>query len=354
MDTQIETEELDACPVCGAKEKKFLFKNTDRMHGIPGEFGLNQCLNCSVFYLSPRPTLKALPQYYPDEYPPHQFSEVNTSDASLRSSRDLLRNTILYEVYHLMSYANKPRIKPHFIAKPVAYMLFPLWKRARYGLSKVNFPKYVNGGKALDIGCGTGNYLRILREFGWDVYGIEPSERASEIGRKQFGLNIKTGTLLDYKFPDNYFHFISMNHVLEHLHNPVEVLSEAKRILHPDGIIAIRTPNMNSFGYRRFGKNWLPIDTPRHLIIYSKQSITKLASQTELITKILSTATSNLYGSLEYEIRDKNNNYKDFGITGKYTFSQKLYINALDLYERMLILLGKDAGEELQAILVKR
>ncbi|MCL5276202.1 MAG: class I SAM-dependent methyltransferase [Deltaproteobacteria bacterium] len=53
----------------------------------------------------------------------------------------------------------------------------------------------------MDIGCGTGNYLRILRELGWDVYGIEPSERAAEIGRKQFGLNIKTGTLMDHKFP---------------------------------------------------------------------------------------------------------------------------------------------------------
>ena len=353
---QIETEELDACPLCGAKDKKFLFTNIDRMHGIPGEFGLNQCLNCSVFYLSPRPTLKSLPQYYPNEYPPHQFSEANTSASGLRNSRELLRNTILYEVYHLKNYASKQRIKPAFIAKPITYLMFLFWKRARYDLPKINFPDYISTGKVLDIGCGTGNYLRILREFGWDVYGIEPFERVAEIGRKQFGLNIKTGTLLDHNFPDNYFHFISMNHVLEHLHNPVEVLSEAKRILHPDGMISIRTPNMNCFGYKRFGKNWLYIDTPRHLIIYSKQSITQLANQTKLIIKAFSTAysISGLYSSLTYKIRDKNRNNKDFGTTGEYTFSQKLYINTLDLHERMLILLGKDAGEELQVVLVKK
>ena len=357
MNIIVETEELDACPVCGTKKIKFLFKNSDRMHGIPGEFGLNQCLECSVFYLSPRPTLDTLSRYYPDDYHPHQLNEQAYTDSEpLRRSRNILRNTILYEVYNLRNYETKPRLKTSFITKPIAYLMFPLWKRSYYDLPKINFPKYVSGGKALDIGCGTGNYLNILREFGWDVYGIEPSEKAADVGRNKFGLNIKTGTLLEHNFPDNYFHFISMNHVLEHLNNPVELLSEAKRILHPDGVIAIRTPNMNSFGYKRFGKNWLPVDTPRHLIIYSKQSITKLANQTELIAKALSTTTSNLiaYGSLEYEIRNKNNNYKDFGITRKYTFSQKLYINALDMYERMLIFLGKDAGEELQAVLVKR
>ena len=357
MNIMVETEELDDCPVCGAKKIKFLFKNTDRMHGIPGEFGLNKCLECSVIYLSPRPTLDTLSRYYPDDYYPHQLNKQAFIESEpLRKSRDVLRNTILYEVYNLRNYETKPRIKTSFITKPVAFMMFPLWKRSYYDLPKINFPKYVSGGKALDVGCGTGNYLNILKEFGWDVYGIELSEKAADIGRNKFGLNIKTGTLLDHNFPDNYFHFISMNHVLEHLHNPVDVLSEAKRILHPDGMIAIRTPNINSFGYKRFGKNWLAIDTPRHLIIYSKQGITKLAGKTGLKLERFSIShTINvLYASLEYEIRDKNNNYKDFGTTGQYTFYQKLYINALDLYERMLILLGKDAGEELQAILMKK
>jgi 2-polyprenyl-3-methyl-5-hydroxy-6-metoxy-1,4-benzoquinol methylase len=355
MNNQIEYEILSACPVCGSKEKKFLFTNTDRMHGIPGEFGLNQCKDCKAFYLSPRPTLKALPQYYPDDYPPHQGNILEPS-GFLRNIRELLRNTILYEQYHYENFEHKPRIKPNVAGKLLAYLSFFFWDRARYGISATVFPPYVKDGKVLDIGCGPGYFLLILKKLGFETYGIEPSEKAASFGREKLRLDIKTGTLLDHKFPDNYFHFITMNHVLEHLHNPVEVLSEAKRILHPDGMIMIRTPNMDSYGYQRFGKNWGPLETPRHLILYSKQSIAGLADKTGLILKRFSTthARSLLYWSLEYEMRSKNNNNKDFGLTGQYTIFQKLYINALDLYERLLILSGNDAGEELQAVLVKR
>lgn len=223
-------------------------------------------------------------------------------------------------------------------------------------MPRINFPQYVPEGKALDIGCGIGNYLRILREFGWEVYGIEPSEKAAKTGREKFGLNVRSGTLLDHRFPDDYFHFISMNHVLEHLYNPVEVLTEAKRILNPDGMILIRTPNMDSFGYKRFGKNWGPLETPRHLIIYQQQSNAVLADKTGLRLKAFSTthARNLLYWSLEYEMQSKNNNNKDFGTTEQYTVPQKFYINALDLYERILILSGKHAGEELQSVLTKK
>jgi ubiquinone/menaquinone biosynthesis C-methylase UbiE len=198
--------------------------------------------------------------------------------------------------------------------------------------------------------------LLTLKRLGFDTYGVEPSEKAASMGREKFGLDIKTGTLLDHKFPDNYFHYITMNDVLEHLHNPIEVLSEAKRILHPDGMIMIRTPNMDSYGYQRFGKNWGPLETPRHLILYSRQSISGLADKIGLKLKRFSNIHGKyyFYWSLEYEIRSKNNNNKDFGTTGQYTIPQKLYIKALDLYERLLILSGKDAGEELQAILTKQ
>ena len=355
MDMKIETEELSVCPVCGSMKKEFLFKNTDRLHGISGEFGLTQCRNCKAVYLSPKPSIKSLPLYYPDDYPPHQLNPLRPS-GFLQRIKEHLRNTIIYNRYHYKNFQHKPRIEPHILGTFLTYMFFFFAERARYHLPKALFPPYIKDGKALDIGCGAGHFLIILKDLGLKVYGVEPSEKAANIGREKLGVDIKTGTLLDHKFPDNYFHFITMNHVLEHLHNPVEVLSEANRILHPNGMLRIQTPNIDAYGYKRFWKNWFPIDTPRHLIIYSKQSIAGLADKTGLKLKAFSTThtRSVLYRSLEYEIRDKNNNYKDFGTTGQYTFSQKLFINALDLYERMLILSGKDAGEELQAVLAKK
>ncbi len=354
MDIDIKYETMHACPVCGSKNTKFLFTNTDRMHGIPGEFGLNQCKDCNAFYLSPRPRPKSLAMYYPDDYPSHQTPDWESS-GFLRDLREVLRHTVLYELYHYKNYKDKPRIKPSIIGKIMAYIVFPFWWRARCSIPKSIFPHYIHDGKALDIGCGTGSFLLILKKLGFEATGIEPSEKAGSIGRKNVGLDIKTGNLLEHKFPNNYFNLITMNHVLEHVHNPVEVLLEVKRILHPDGMITIRTPNMDSFGYKRFGKNWVPIDTPRHLIIYSRQSIAELAGKTGLKLErfTMSHAINVLYRSLEYQMRDKEGNNKDFGFTDRYTIFQKLLINALDLYERMLILSGKDAGEELQAVLTK-
>lgn len=125
--TNPQTETLDACPVCGAKEKQFLFTNTDRLHGIPGEFGLNRCLSCSVFYLSPRPTLETISRYYPTDYGPHQAHEQTVAQSeAMRGSRNILRNTILYEIDHYKNYENKPRIKSAIIAKTIAYLSFPL------------------------------------------------------------------------------------------------------------------------------------------------------------------------------------------------------------------------------------
>ena len=351
-----ETETLEACPVCGSKEKKFLFTNTDRLHGIPGEFGLNQCLGCSVFYLSPRPTLETLPRYYPDDYYAHKIKENGFSQSDMmRRSRDFLRNTILYEVYHYKNYSSKPRIRPSLLAKPIAYLSVPLWKRAYYGLPRLNFPEYTEAGRVLDIGCGTGNYLRILRNLGWEVYGVEPSEKAVNAGRKEYGLDIRAGTLLDHRFPDNYFNFISMNHVLEHLPNPIETFAELKRIVHPDGMIVIRMPNIDSYVYRRFVKNSYHIDTPRHLILYSKTSFSYLCHITGLQIKNFLTSSSFhvFYESLEYEKRD---NMGKHGSKTKddYPLFERIMIKTLNLYVNFLILSGKSAGDELQAVLVKR
>ncbi len=356
MKTKKETETLAVCPVCGKKEKKFLFENTDRLHGIPGEFGLNQCMSCSAFYLSPRPTLKALPHYYPDDYVAYQINEqACVQSEAMRRSRNFLRNTILYEVYRYKDFGNEPRIRPSLIARPIAYLLFPLWKRSYYSLPKINFPKYVSRGKALDIGCGSGYYIWILRNLGWEVYGVEPSENAANKGREKFGLDIRTGTLFDHKFPDNYFHFITMTHVLEHIHNPVETMKEVKRILHPDGELIIRTPNMGSLGYKRFGKNWGPLETPRHLILYSYKSLSALSDLAGLQIRKLITVHEKvrLYWSLEYEEKAAKGT-GDFGIKERYTLIQNLKANLIDAHESVLIGIGRNAGEELQAVLAKK
>ncbi len=357
---EIRYETLDACPICGSTQKIFLFKNTDRLHGIPGEFGLNRCINCMVYYLSPRPVLNSLPLYYPDDYVPHQISESTLNNSTFRRIRDILRNTVLYERYHCRHINKKDTMPSGILRKTIVYLLFPLWKRARYGYPKHRLPPLIKEGKALDIGCGVGNYMLFLKKFGYEVHGVEPSKNAAKLGREKFGLDIRTGTLLEHTYPNDYFHFISMHQVIEHLHNPVEVLKEIKRILHPEGNLFIWTPNMDSYGFQKFGKHWSELETPRHLILYSKFSLQYLSDIVGLKLKTLRTVSPtygyptyfSLLWSLEYETKYKNG-IDTHGIQDINTLLSKFNMRFFDLYEKMLILAGKPAGEDIWAVLAK-
>jgi 2-polyprenyl-3-methyl-5-hydroxy-6-metoxy-1,4-benzoquinol methylase len=352
MNTQLELEKINKCPVCGSDNVSFLFYATDKLHGIPGKFEVNECLDCKAIYLSSRPTLKTLPMYYPDDYSPHQVeSQIAALSLSKKNIKELIRNTILYEIYHREGYKNEYRITSPIIAKLFAALLFPFHLRAGYTIPKNLFPNHGENKKSLDIGCSTGVLMLTLQKLGFEVYGIEPAEKPAQAGREQFGLNIKVGTLLDYKFPDNYFHLITMIHVFEHIHNPIEILKEAKRILHPNGKIIIKMPNADSLGYKKFKYNWMHLDFPRHFIIYREKTIKSLIDIVGLKLEKYMTITRkhNLFGSLRYYLNDDNIR------TGTINFSlfQKITVELVNLQETVLIMTGKHVGEEMQVVLTK-
>lgn len=139
-------------------------------------------------------------------------------------------------------------------------------------------------GKLLDIGAGTGEFLSIAKENGWQAIGIEPSEKARNIAIKkgvEFSENLE-------KFEDQSFDVITMWHVLEHVPNLDEQIKELKRLLKPDGTILIAVPNFNSFDAKHYGAFWAAYDVPRHLWHFSKTAIKKLfADKGMTLVKIL-------------------------------------------------------------------
>lgn len=101
------------------------------------------------------------------------------------------------------------------------------------------------GGNLLDIGCGTGFFVKRACDMGFNGYGIDFSEKAIVKGREDFGLD--TLELLDLQglkehFPELRFHLITMFHVIEHLENPNRLMSEIRDIVTPDATIVIALP----------------------------------------------------------------------------------------------------------------
>ena len=106
---------------------------------------------------------------------------------------------------------------------------------------------YPHKGKILDIGTAGGSFLGVAKLRGWDVLGIEPNKWLCAWGKKNYGIDIKPGTLFDHHFPDNSFDCVTLFDVLEHVPDPTKVLSEINRILKPNGLLVVNYPDFNSF-----------------------------------------------------------------------------------------------------------
>jgi hypothetical protein len=70
-----------------------------------------------------------------------------------------------------------------------------------------------------------------------------------------------------------------MSHSIEHLHDPVDVLHEIRRILQPGGTVWIDTPNLNSNGHKVFGADWRGLEPPRHLVLFTTAALSSTLSR---------------------------------------------------------------------------
>ncbi|WP_034060425.1 class I SAM-dependent methyltransferase [Lacinutrix jangbogonensis] len=152
--------------------------------------------------------------------------------------------------------------------------------------------------KLLDIGCGTGAFLKTAKDNGWYVSGIEPNEKAREIANDACDDSVYTIEKLK-SFKAESFDVITLWHVLEHLPNLEEQTSTLKRLLKPNGTLVIAVPNFNSHDALHYKKFWAAFDVPRHLWHFSKESISNLFETKNMtVEKILPMVFDAFYVSL--------------------------------------------------------
>jgi len=169
-----------------------------------------------------------------------------------------------------------------------------------------------SGKELLDIGCGTGDFLKVSQESGWKVSGAEPNEKARSLAYDKLKLSDKKNFFLEsdinfYLKKGVQFDVISMWHVLEHVPDPEEYISHLKQLLKNDGVLIVAVPNFRSFDAEHYGKFWAAYDVPRHLWHFSKTSIKKIFLKKELkLVKILPMKFDSFYVSMLSE-KYKNN-----------------------------------------------
>lgn len=181
----------------------------------------------------PRPPAEELPKYYQSE------DYISHSDS---------RKSLMERLYQLVK----------------SIML-----KHKIRLLETYFPQK---GNLLDIGAGTGDFLKAAQKSGWKIHGIEPNEKARNLAkRKNIALNKDSE-----KFRTGQFDVISMWHALEHIPDLKKQISELDRLLQKDGILIIAVPNFKSYDAKYYKEFWAAYDVPRHLWHFSKTAIEKL------------------------------------------------------------------------------
>lgn len=145
-------------------------------------------------------------------------------------------------------------------------------------------------GHLLDVGCGDGSFLISMKQLGWNVAGVELDRKAVSIAREK-GLEIFHGSLGEAKFSNKHFDAITMNHVIEHVSDPVELLKECRRVLKPGGKLVVTTPNIKSLGHLVFNEDWRGLEVPRHITLFSPKALRTCVERAGIDVESLRTAS---------------------------------------------------------------
>ncbi|MFC1625520.1 class I SAM-dependent methyltransferase [Patescibacteria group bacterium] len=128
--------------------------------------------------------------------------------------------------------------------------------------------------RVLDIGCSNGVFLDLFKEDGWETWGVEPSDTAN--AAKYKGHKVFKGVFEKAKLPTNFFDLVIMNHTLEHMDNPTEVLNKINKILKSKGHLFVDVPNAGGLGARLLGKHWPYLLSDEHKWQFTRGSLERL------------------------------------------------------------------------------
>jgi SAM-dependent methyltransferase len=230
----VEWEEC-GCLLCDGRRWAILVEAPDPTPGSGGLwFAVVQCHDCGLCFTNPRPTPRSIGQFYPEQYLPHRRRQ--------RAPSPWWRLPLL----HRRSRRQRQALRWH------------------------------GQGRLLDFGCGGGAFLEQMHYAGWQVTGVDMSEVAVQRVRAELGVRALAGSLPHPELPEPSFDVVTMWHSLEHVHNPVEVLRAAHRLLAPGGLLVVEVPNIDSLPFAWFGQAWFGLDLPRHLTHFVPTTLRRL------------------------------------------------------------------------------
>ena len=226
------------CAACGSIEFAPRFSASDRLyHTTDKRFQVVSCSGCGLLRLFPQPSLEELRGFYPDKY-------WHQSDGTAAGRlEELYRRVVLRDHVHFVETALR---------------------------------QSGSAGPVLDVGCGGGLFLRLLKRRGFPVLGLDLSPSAARLAWEQNRVPAVCGLLDAVPFAAESCGAITMFHVLEHLPDPRVYLDSARRLLRPEGRLIVQVPNAACWQFRLLGSSWNGVDVPRHLFDFRACDLDRL------------------------------------------------------------------------------
>lgn len=240
---------FQCCRICGGNIN-FENKIYDDRYGYQGCFDLFKCRCCGHRFLNIEFSTDQLVRQYTDYYP--------------RSTRDVSSYRPLQGAHGLNAWLSG------------AYRSAYLW-----------VPHNV---RILDIGCGFGESLGYHKARGCDVYGVEADENIRRVADK-YSFNVHVGLFDPDRYEQNFFDYVTLDQVVEHVTDPLAVLRGVARVLKPGGMVVLSTPNPNGWGAKLFGRRWINWHAPYHLQHFSRASMRIAAEKSGLLIESVRTLT---------------------------------------------------------------
>jgi SAM-dependent methyltransferase len=241
------------CLLCGADGVPLVSGLQDHLFGVPGSWSLSLCPVCGFGWLDPQPTRGDIGRAYE-----HYYTHADEDPSDRKLTRPPFLRRKLRRIYR--------------------------WGLRRLGVIEARnrilglFLEGVPKGRLLEIGCGNGTRLAQLAKEGWQVVGQEVDPKSAEHAQSRHGIAVLVGDLDTLGLEAESFDCILMNHVLEHLHDPVGLLQECRRLLRPGGRLVAVTPNLLSLGLRTFGAHWRGLEAPRHIHLFRPATLLRVAA----------------------------------------------------------------------------
>jgi 2-polyprenyl-3-methyl-5-hydroxy-6-metoxy-1,4-benzoquinol methylase len=245
--------------------------------------------------------------------------------------------------YLALRYGYRAPVRTRLLG-PLAYLL-PL-QRTNMDFSVMCLPRRSEG-HLLEIGCGGGVMLQTMRDLGWSVRGLDFDPGAVANARRK-GLTVDVGDVRDQGYPDESFDSIAMNHVIEHVYDLRSLLRECHRLLKPDGVLVMATPNPDGLGHRWFGRHWRGLEIPRHLGVYPAPTLATLATDSGFEAVRWKTTIRGAHWSLADSIRIRARAGRQ-----EPRLNPAAVARALQLVEWIVLKFDRLAGDETAVIATK-